>query len=110
VPVDISTRYSIPTDLTKITYPDSYTVQTTSQSDVNTNPCNLDLSVVTLPKTWLGKFPLPDINGAPLSSGTMRAFKGYVTFNFSKWVTVYCQLRSVCPLVSFMGGINPCLV
>jgi hypothetical protein len=57
--------YSVPTDLSKITYPHSYQTPTTLASDVNTNPCNLDLSVVTYPQSWTGKYPYPVIKGAP---------------------------------------------
>ena len=57
--------YSVPVDISKITYPDSYQTPTTLVSDINTDPCKLELSVVTYPHSWIGEYPLPTIKGAP---------------------------------------------
>ena len=65
--------YSVPTDIAKIVYPGSYQTPTTLTSDINTDPCNLNLSVVTYPQSWLGSHPLPATYGAPLRSSIIRA-------------------------------------
>ena len=72
VETDISKLYSVTTNLNAISYPDSYLKPTTVQSDVNTNVCDLDLEVVTVPRDWIGLYPLPDINGSPLQSTILR--------------------------------------
>ena len=64
--------YSVPTDITKVVYPNSYQTQTTLVSDINTDPCKLDLDIVTYPKSWIGSFPLPQVNGAPLRNTISR--------------------------------------
>ncbi|MEI7815978.1 MAG: hypothetical protein WCI45_02190 [Desulfuromonadales bacterium] len=64
--------YSVPVDISKITYPDSYQTPTTLVSDINTDPCNLNLNVVTYPQSWLGNYPLPKVVGAPLKSSMSR--------------------------------------
>jgi hypothetical protein len=69
-PVD---SYSVTTDLSQVSYPASYRTVTTDAADVNTNPCNLNLSKVTYPASWLGQYPLPVITGAPLKPGIKRA-------------------------------------
>ena len=63
--VNAATTYSVPVDISKLTYPDSYQTVTAKTSDINTDPCNLDLSIVTYPQSWIGSYPLPTIKGAP---------------------------------------------
>ena len=70
--VTAATTYSVPVDISKITYPDSYQTVTTKTSDINTDPCNLNLSVVTYPQSWLGNYPLPKVAGAPLKLSISR--------------------------------------
>ncbi len=60
-----ATTFSVPTDISKIAYPDSYQTVTIKTIDINTDPCNLDLGAVAYPKSWTGKYPLPTIKGAP---------------------------------------------
>ena len=60
--------FSVPTDISKISYPNSYITTTTDSKDIQTDPCNLDLSVVSYPKSWLGQYPLPKVTGAPANS------------------------------------------
>lgn len=64
--------YSVPTDLSRVTYPGSYTTPTTDASQVNRDPCRLALDHVTYPATWLGGRPLPPVVGAPLPSTISR--------------------------------------
>jgi len=60
--------FSVPTDISKISYPNSYITTTTNSKDIQTDPCNLDLSVVSYPKSWLGQYTLPIVTGAPANS------------------------------------------
>jgi hypothetical protein len=68
-PVD---SFSVPTDLSQVSYPASYQTPAASPADINTDPCNLNLSKVNYPATWLGRYPLPAITGAPLKTGIQR--------------------------------------
>lgn len=68
----LATTYSVPTDLSKVAYPSSYTTLSASPVEVNTDPCLLDLERVSYPKTWLGSYALPAVNGAPLKKETIR--------------------------------------
>jgi hypothetical protein len=70
---DAVASYSVPVDLTKVSYPGSYRTITTSEADINTDPCNLNLTVATYPASWLGQYPLPAIKGAPLKPAIKRA-------------------------------------
>jgi hypothetical protein len=70
---DAVASYSVPVDLTQVSYPGSYRTVTTSEADINTDPCNLNLTVVTYPASWLGQYPLPAIKGAPLKPTIKRA-------------------------------------
>ena len=64
-----STRYySLPADISKVSYPSSYKVITTDSSDITSDPCQLDYTVVTYPQSWMGTNELPPIKGAPFSS------------------------------------------
>jgi hypothetical protein len=64
--------YSVPTDLAKVSYPSSYQTPTTSEAQINTDPCKLDIDYVTYPGSWLGRYPLPAIQDAPLKSDIQR--------------------------------------
>lgn len=64
---------SVPTDLAQVSYPASYLNVTTSEADINTDPCNLDIAKVTYPASWNGQYPLPAVKGAPLKPSTGRA-------------------------------------
>jgi len=58
-------------DLKNITYPDSYSV-TAKPTQVNIDPCNLDITTASYPIVSLGSFPLPQIQGAPFDSNLIR--------------------------------------
>ncbi|MDB5874978.1 MAG: hypothetical protein JWQ07_4420 [Ramlibacter sp.] len=64
---------SVPTDLTQVSYPSGYQTSTTTEADINTDPCNLDIAKVTYPASWNGQYPLPAIRGAPLKQSIARA-------------------------------------
>lgn len=58
--------YSVPTDLSKIVYPTSYTSVTANSADIGVDPCQLNYSVIAYPQSWNGAYPLPAIKGAPM--------------------------------------------
>ncbi len=58
-------------DTKNISYPTSYTVTAVS-SQINTDPCNLDITTVTYPKTYMGDFPLPQVQGSPFDKNVVR--------------------------------------
>lgn len=58
-------------DTKNIAYPSSYTI-TATPSQINTDPCNLDITTVTYPKTYIGNFPLPEVKGAPFDKSVVR--------------------------------------
>lgn len=58
-------------DTANFSYPSSYTT-TASFNQINTNPCDLDITVVTYPVEYIGSFPLPEVVGAPLSASIVR--------------------------------------
>ncbi|WP_048441030.1 hypothetical protein [Caenimonas sp. SL110] len=70
---DAVASYSVPLDLSLISYPQSYLTPTTTEADINPDPCNLNLSTITYPASWIGQFPLPAVQGAPLKPGIGRA-------------------------------------
>jgi hypothetical protein len=58
-------------DTTNFVYPSSYTTKA-SINQINTDPCDLDITVVTYPVEYIGSFPLPEVIGAPLRSSIIR--------------------------------------
>jgi len=58
-------------DTTNFVYPASYTVPALP-SQVNTDPCDLDITTVTYPVEFIGSFPLPSVVGAPLKPSITR--------------------------------------
>ncbi len=66
------TTYSLATNLAALRYPESYSVPTTQLAQINKNPCDLDVDVVTYPQAWIGSRPLPTVRGAPLISSLGR--------------------------------------
>lgn len=64
--------YSVPTDLSRVTYPASYTQATINSAQINRDPCQLAIDSVTYPATWLGGRPLPPVVGAPLAPQISR--------------------------------------
>lgn len=58
-------------DTKNISYPASFTV-TATPSQINTDPCNLDITTVTYPKSYIGNFPLPEVKGAPFDKSVVR--------------------------------------
>ena len=69
--VDSSNTYSVSTQ-TFVPYPDGYTVATKDSRDIQTDPCKLNLDVVTYPQAWIGRRPLPAASGAPLDANIGR--------------------------------------
>lgn len=63
---------SVPTDLSQVRYPESYSQRTAQAAQINRDPCRLDIDHVTFPATWLGRYPLPPVQGAPLAPGVER--------------------------------------
>lgn len=71
ITVDSATTYSVSTK-TPVPYADGYLVQTKNSRDINTDPCKLDLDVVTYPQSWVGKRSLPATSGAPFDPSIGR--------------------------------------
>ena len=69
--VESSTTYSVSTQ-TSVPYPNGYTVATNDSRDIQTDPCKLNLDVVTYPQAWIGRRPLPAASGAPLDANIGR--------------------------------------
>ena len=63
--------YSVST-ITPVPYPNGFTVTTTDPKDFATDPCKLDLDVVTYPQSWLRGRSLPQATGAPLNQAIGR--------------------------------------
>ena len=70
--VQVSSTYSIPVDMQKVVYPESYRSVTISANDQVNDPCLLTRSVIAVPRNWLDSRPLPDIKGAPLNRSIVR--------------------------------------
>ena len=71
--LNLSNALIVPTDLTKINYPEFYNSYIPKDS-VITNPyCMIESENAVYPYSYLGDLPLPKINGAPLSSDIDRA-------------------------------------
>jgi hypothetical protein len=68
-------HFSVPTDLDRVQYPQSYQSPTRSRLDVSFDPCRLDLDVVSYPQDWMGSLPLPPVRGAPLPASFGRGMK-----------------------------------
>lgn len=66
------TQLSVPTDALAINYPVSYQQTAPSNGSLITDPCLLDMTTVTYPKSWIGQYALPQIVGAPLNSSHLR--------------------------------------
>jgi len=64
--------YTIPSDITKIKYPDSYIIAGNPSEYKLSDACNLNLMEISYPQSYLGSTPLPTINGAPLNSQISR--------------------------------------
>ena len=69
--VESSTTYSVSTQ-TSVPYSDGYTIATKDSRDIQTDPCKLNLDVVTYPQAWIGRRPLPAATGAPLDANIGR--------------------------------------
>jgi len=70
---------TVPTDFTKIPYPEFYQHIPTFSYTVPNPYCAIATEVVAYPASYLGAFPLPAIQGAPLPIGVSRgaAVKDY---------------------------------
>jgi hypothetical protein len=63
---------TIPSDVTQIPYPQFYTSQTGFNFTVPDPYCTVASTVVAYPSSYLGMYPLPAIQGAPLATGILR--------------------------------------
>ncbi len=72
---EASTAYSVPTDLAKVTYPDSYITPLPERLNVTVDICELSLPEVTYPQSWIGQTPLPKVTGAPFKSSYSRGMR-----------------------------------
>lgn len=63
VSVEPATTYSVSTK-SPVAYPAGYMVATANSRDINTDPCRLNLDVVTYPQSWIGRRSLPQVSGA----------------------------------------------
>lgn len=72
VEVNPSNYYLVSTRDAAFGYPESYLETATTQDDIAIYPCQLEVETVAYPKAWLGSYPLPEINGAPLESSIQR--------------------------------------
>lgn len=71
--LNLSNAVIVPTDITKINYPQFYESYS-PKDEVVVNPyCVIASENVTYPASYLGDLPLPKINGAPFSSDINRA-------------------------------------
>src|SRR5207245_6963575 len=70
---------TVPTDFTKIPYPDFYQRAPSFSYMVPDPYCAIATGVVAYPASYLGAFPLPAIQGAPLPAALSRgaAVKDY---------------------------------
>ncbi|MBX3564428.1 MAG: hypothetical protein KF730_07610 [Sphingomonas sp.] len=66
------TSYTVPTNVASITYPASYTTPTARAADLDNPLCGTGLSAVTYPQSWIGRYPLPAVSGAPMASAIQR--------------------------------------
>ena len=69
--VESATTFSVSTQAS-VPYPNGYTVATNDSRDIQTDPCKLNLDVVTYPQAWIGRRPLPAATGAPLDANIGR--------------------------------------
>lgn len=72
---ELPRNVTVPIDLDRVQYPQSYQTPTRSQRDISTDPCRLDLEVVSYPQTWMGTLTLPAVRGAPLPASFGRGMK-----------------------------------
>jgi hypothetical protein len=63
---------TIPSDVTQIPYPQFYTGQTGFSFTVPAPYCTVASTVIAYPASYLGTYPLPAIQGAPLATGILR--------------------------------------
>lgn len=68
----LATQLAVPTDLAAVSYPASYQQAIRSTASLVTDPCRLDMTEVTYPRSWLGQYELPKIVGAPLRTTYLR--------------------------------------
>lgn len=70
--VDLKDAFVVTTDLNKINYPDFYTQAKPVNTTVNNPYCLIEATETAYPSAYLGSYPLPQINGAPLPPGIKR--------------------------------------
>ncbi len=63
---------TVPSDATKIPYPDFYQKRPSFTFKVADPYCALTSNVIAYPRSYLGAFPMPDVMGAPLPSSIPR--------------------------------------
>lgn len=70
--VDLASAITIPTDINKINYPDFYINPTVRDLTVTDPYCAITKSEVSYPKSYLGEYELPSIEGAPFTNEIHR--------------------------------------
>lgn len=63
---------TVPSDFTKVRYPDFYLGRTPLQTKVADPYCAITQETIAFPSEYLGSFPLPSIKGAPLPATVRR--------------------------------------
>ena len=64
----IDSAITVPADIKRIVYPESYSLALSSSVDVIDPYCNLTPSSISYPASYSGSYPLPTISGTPFSS------------------------------------------
>ena len=64
--------YGIPSDISKIVYPDSYLTPADNSKIRLADNCDIDKATIIFPKSYIGKYSLPVVNGAPLKNTILR--------------------------------------
>lgn len=70
--VDPVDYYLVNTRTAASGYPNSYLETAETQDDIAIYPCQLEVESIAYPKSWLGIYPLPEINNAPLDVSILR--------------------------------------
>lgn len=71
--IKIDDAVTIPTDISKISYPVFYKDIKPSAVTVQNPYCLIDAETVSYPKSYLGTYDLPQVDGAPLPADIKRA-------------------------------------
>ncbi len=71
-PVEFQNMIAVPTDPTKIAYPDFYRNAQPMTVQLSDPECVVQSDTIYYPKDYLGSFPLPSLRGGPLPSDIKR--------------------------------------